>query len=311
MLFLVSQGIKFAFKHSSRLPSKEGHLQPLTQLIYCVVGKPAKNLTTDELLQNLKCAHAEADTALFTLYGKLWSEGYSEAVVIDTEDTDNYVQAAYVAQQISGLLCLKRKSQLISARCLCDEAMAESLIPLHVLTGCDHNSGFYGVGKKTVVDHVEKSSEAHSLLKRCGTILPVTQEIIHDLQKFVIRYIYRDSKHKTLAEVRAAKWSVLKKKKIIRLVPDSDSLRPHLERTNYLTYLQKNFQLQNHPSPVGHGWHLVNGLCLPVRYTQPALPPSLELPTTQSHLQMESSDDDSGSDSDSGASYLSCSDIEP
>lgn len=281
-----------------------------SELIYCVVGKPAKNLTTDEVLQNLTCAHAEADTALFTLYGKLRSEGYSEAVVIDTEDTDNYVQAAYVARQISGLLCLKRKSQLISARCLCDEAMAESLIPLHILTGCDHNSGFYGVGKKTIVDRVEKSSEAHNLLKKCGTVLPVTQEIINDLQKFVIRYIYRDTKHKTLAEVRAAKWSVLKKKKTIRLVPDSDSLRLHLERANYLTYLQKNFQLQNHPSPIGHGWHLVNGLCLPVRYTQPPLPQYLELPTTSSNIQMDSSDDDSGSDSDSCASYVSCSDDE-
>ena len=98
--------------------------------------------------------------------------------------------------------------------------MAESLIPLHVLNKCDHNSGFYGVGKKTIMDRVEKSSEAHNLLKSCGTTLPVTQEIIDDLQKFVIRYIYHDTKHKTLAEVRATKWSVLKKKKIIRLTPD-------------------------------------------------------------------------------------------
>lgn len=48
------------------------------------------HLTIDEVLQNLTCAHAEADTALFT---KLRAEGYSEAVVIDTEDTDNHVQA--------------------------------------------------------------------------------------------------------------------------------------------------------------------------------------------------------------------------
>ncbi|KAL5008554.1 hypothetical protein ScPMuIL_014135 [Solemya velum] len=42
-----------------------------TQLLYCVDDKTARNLTTDEVLQNLACAHAEADTALCTLYGKL------------------------------------------------------------------------------------------------------------------------------------------------------------------------------------------------------------------------------------------------
>ena len=235
MLFLVSQKIKFAFKHSSRLAFKRRASSTTAELIYCDVGIPARNLTTDEVFQNLTCIQGEADTALFTLYGKLRSEVLSEAVAMDTEDTDNYIQAAYVAQQTSGLLCLKRKSKLISAQCLCDTATAESLIPLHVLTGCDHNSSFYGVGKKTTVDRVEKSSEAHNLLKSCGTILPVTQEIIDDLQKFVIWFIFHDTKHKTLAKARAAKWSVLKKKNIIRLVPDSDSLLPHLECTNYLT----------------------------------------------------------------------------
>ena len=125
-----------------------------------------------------------------------------------------------MAQQISGFLHLKCKSLLISAQSLCNKAIAESMIPPHVLTGSDHNSSCYGVGKKTIMDRVEKSSEAHNLLKSCGTTLPVTQEIIDDLQKFVTRYIYHDTKHKTLAEVRAKKWSVLKKKKIIRLIPD-------------------------------------------------------------------------------------------
>ena len=252
-----------------------------TEIIYCVVGSPAKNLSTDQLMPDLTCFHAEADTALFTIYDQLRSAGYSAAVVLDTEDTDNYVQASFVAQRTSGLLCLRRKGQFISARCLCDEKMAESIIPLHVLTGCDHNSGFYGVGKKAVIDRLQNYKEAHNLLAKCGTQLPVTKEIINDLEQFVIRYIYCDTRNKTLAEARAAKWAALKKKKIIRLVPDQDSLYPHLERTNYLTYLQKHYNLQSHPSPIGHGWQLVNGLCLPVRYNQPSLPPSIKLPVTR------------------------------
>ena len=78
--------------------------------------------------------------------------------------------------------------------------MAESLIPLHVLTGCDHNSGFYKLGNKPMVDGVEKISKTRNILKRCGTVLLVTQETTNDLQKFVFLYIYRENKNKTLAQ---------------------------------------------------------------------------------------------------------------
>ena len=40
-------------------------------------------------------SHAEADTAIFTIYHILRGQGYSGAVILDTEDTDNYVQTAY------------------------------------------------------------------------------------------------------------------------------------------------------------------------------------------------------------------------
>ena len=127
-------------------------------------------------MPKLNFAH-EADTAIFTIYSVLRSEGYSEAVILDTEDTDNYVQAAYVSQNTSGLMCVKRKHQLISARCLCDEAMATSIIPLHVLTGCDHNSGFYGASKKLIANRVEKSKETQDLLAVCGEQLLVHKRL--------------------------------------------------------------------------------------------------------------------------------------
>ena len=88
-----------------------------TEIIYCVVGSTAKNLTTGKLVPEFTCVHAEADTVMFTIYNALWSDGYTAVVVLDTEDTDNYVQAAYeyVAQRTPGILCVKRKHQLIDA----------------------------------------------------------------------------------------------------------------------------------------------------------------------------------------------------
>lgn len=90
------------------------------------------------------------NTAMFAIYRALRALGYNEAVMLDTEDTDSYVQASYASLHSSGSLCIKRKNQIIFAQSLCDQEIAKVLIPLHVLTGCDQNSGFYGQGKKLV-----------------------------------------------------------------------------------------------------------------------------------------------------------------
>jgi hypothetical protein len=50
------------------------------------------------------------------MYSIIPSEGYQHALVLDTEGTGNYVQAAYVAHRTPGLLCIKKKSQLINAQ---------------------------------------------------------------------------------------------------------------------------------------------------------------------------------------------------
>jgi len=152
--------------------------------------------------------------------------------------------------------------------------MSVSTIPLHVLTGCEHNSGFQGASKKVIADCLEKSKEAQHLLllAACGTQLPVTQEVLIDLEQFVICYIYGDTKCRTLRDARAVKWRAQNKKSTIQLVPYSDSLRLHLDHTNYLAYLLNHYHLQSHPSSIGHRWQLVNGLCVHVHSTQPHFP---------------------------------------
>ena len=59
-------------------------------------------------------------------------------------------------------------------------------------------------------------------------------------------------------------------KSFCRLPPDEDSLRHQLQQANHLAYLLRNPSLRDHPSPVGNGWELVNGICRPVRYSKPA-----------------------------------------
>jgi len=74
--------------------------------------------------------------------------------------------------------------------------------------------------------------------------------------------------------------------------------------TNYLAYLLTHCELQSHPSPIGHGWHLVNGLCVPVHSTHSPLLSFMPLPTKP---EAEINSDDGGQnkeiDSDSCSSY--------
>ena len=52
----------------------------------------------DEIEAEFAINHAEADTVLLTLYNQLPINGFNGTVIIDSEDTDVYVHAAYVSQ---------------------------------------------------------------------------------------------------------------------------------------------------------------------------------------------------------------------
>ena len=89
-----------------------------------------------------------------------------------------------------------------------------------------------------------------------------------------------------------------------------DRLRPHLERENYLAYVQAYYQLHNHPSPITHGCYLVNGLCLPVRDILPPLPPLYLACKSWGRVHRHSSSESEDSSGSSECSSVSdfCSD---
>ena len=271
-------------------------------IIYSVVGGATKNLRDHTEEPSLNCNHAEADTAMFTMYSVLRNQGYTSPVVMDTEDTDNYTQSTYVANRVPGDLYMKRKHQLVDAQQLCDQDLVDSLIPLHLITGGDHTSGFYGVGKKTVARRVKQFPEARELLAGCGADIELTESVANNLVKFVIRYVYADFQNTTPRNARASKCKSQKRKSLTRMVPDYDSLLLHLRRVNYLTYLQKHFQLKDHPSPIGYGWHIVNGMCLPIRSTLPPLPMHIPMstesqaPSNEMEISTDTEDTDESDD---------------
>ena len=69
------------------------------------------------------------------------------------------------------------------------EEVADIIIHLHVITGSDHTSGFYGHGKKKVLEKVMVVAEARELLGRVGESLELKDEVRADMKTFVLSII--------------------------------------------------------------------------------------------------------------------------
>ena len=71
----------------------------------------------------------------------------------------------------------------------------------------------------------------------------------------------------------------MKKKLTQRLPPDEDTLRGHIQRCNYVIFMNLHY---NSPcaieSPSYHGWISQDGVYVPRQHQKPALPPSMTVP---------------------------------
>ena len=156
------------------------------------------------------------------------------------------------------------------------EDISNIIVPLHVISGNDHTSGFLGQGKTKIFKKCINDPQSRQLLQRVGENLQLQNDIKQEMKLFVLRNVYDECSNVTCGKARALKWNKMKKKRTAQLPPDEDSLNQHLMRVNFILYCQLNFRLVEHPSPVGHGWEIINGKCKPVRHRNPALPASFE-----------------------------------
>ena len=182
---------------------------------------------------------------LLSAYAKLRAGNCTRTVVIDSTDTYVYVQAAYVSHSLRGDLMIKRKHALVNCRAMLPDEIASIIIPLHVISGSDHTSAFCGHGKKKLLAKVAKDLQARELLEQVGESLELDDNVRDQMKKFVLTYIYGGSGDVTCGQARASKWNKLKSKSLVRLPPDADSLNHHIERTNYISYCQLNYNMCN------------------------------------------------------------------
>ena len=286
----------------------------LPDIIYSC-GTVAVDLKTGKEITEFQCNQSEADTIMFSIYATIRSHGLDDTVVLDTNDTDCYVQAAALSHVLPGVLAIRRKNQFVTARELCPPSMAKVIIQLHALTGNDSNNGFFGHGKRSIYDKVAKNPKLQKLLYDVGKQIPMNDNVLQQMKRFVIRAVYGDMKSCTAREARAGKWKVLKKKSTLRLCPDDDSLKYLCERGNYLAYVALHPQIKDHPCPIGNGWTLQDGALRAIRYTRSAFFSSKSDVATSSgrrssYSESDTSSDDSESDSSSSDSDSLTSDAD-
>ena len=107
---------------------------------------------------------------MLTIYSIYWRDGPNLPVVIDIEDTDVYLQAAYVSKHVPGNLLIEIKHWLVNCKNMVDEEMSDIIIAAHCITGCDHTSGQYGRGKSQMMKTLKSDPEvkSSSLLQICN-----------------------------------------------------------------------------------------------------------------------------------------------
>ena len=159
------------------------------QIVYCE-GNVFTNISSNSELPNISLEHTEANTMMITKYAIIRQNHSALPVVIDSEDTDVYVQAAYVAHKDPGDLLMKRKNRFVNCRSLVDEGISNNIIAAHYISGCDHTPGLYGHGKKQIMKKLEKDVEARGLRAFVGIHPSLNEETHYDMEQFVLTKTY-------------------------------------------------------------------------------------------------------------------------
>ena len=137
----------------------------------------------------------------------------SPPIIIDAEDTDVIVLSSLVSHTESGVLGIRRKKSSFYCNELCSPELTSIIVQLHVLTGPDSTSGFFGRDKNAVVKNVLKNTEDTKLLvDDLGKSLMMPEAVYKKIILFLLGYVYNDKKSLNIAESRSLVWKRMKKK---------------------------------------------------------------------------------------------------
>ena len=197
------------------------------KLIYCE-RKICIDVTFNNEIPNISLDHTKADTMILSIYAIIRQKHPALPIIIDRQDTDVYVQAAYVAHQLQGDLFIKCSNSLVNCSSLLNEELSNIIIAARLISGCDHTPGLYGHGKKKLMKKLTQDAESRELLTEVGSNISLDDKVKYNMEQFVLTKIYGCDSGMTWAEASAEKWRKQKNKNTLNLPPDTDSLHHHL-----------------------------------------------------------------------------------
>ena len=212
---------------------------------------------------SLKCSHEEADTRLLLHATHAERCGY-ESIVIQSPDIDVAVIACTLSCHFKASLYFrtgtKARTRIVDISAIrkdLGDDLADCLIGLHALTGCDSTSAFKRRGQKTAYSVLNKNINdiKYKDIARLGVQFQVTDDLFTACETFVCRLygsdcISVDECRYQLFSLRCASGE--------NLPPTADALRKHVQRANYQAaiWFRALDSDPDVPSPCGNGWKI-------------------------------------------------------
>ena len=235
-------------------------------------GKVVCNEVTE-----LQSSLEEADTRIL-LHAKHASESGERVVVIKSPDTDVFILASHLQNQLPAKLLFMKKAKTrtifldipnIVERVGPD--LCDALPGLHAFTGCDSTSCFAGKGKKAPLKLCRDDSTACQAMSLLGRSFELEATSFLTCEKFVCK-LYGCTNVDDVNECRYRIFCT-KKSPTNTLPPCQSALNKHTERANYQAAIWRCAldPRPELPSPVHHGWlPMVDG----IEVDRDAVPPA-------------------------------------
>ena len=155
------------------------------------------------------------------------------------------------------------------------ESAASALIGCHVFTGCDSVSCLKNKGKTKALDLMLENADVKAAFSQLGVEWEASPQLCAQLERVVCR-LYGEAEATDIDAVRHSMFCRDLRTEDV-LPPTKDCLLQHIKRSNYQAGVYRRCLKQKNgaPSPVGHGWKLVDGALQIVWMTLPAVPADL------------------------------------
>jgi len=184
---------------------------------------------------------------------------YQKVVVVDSYDTDMYVQAADVSHQLQGNLRIKSKNEFISCSAVLSEDVAYIIMPLDVITSSDHTSVLLlrpcqknCCNKWSVIQRQERSSNGQVRVWSYETKSKLIWK--HSSCPKSTCLAYMRTHVLLMGRPRVQDGKNIEEKSTVRHFSDDFTLNHHLERTNDITYWLIHTICPSAIGMVGNSW---------------------------------------------------------